>query len=99
MIRPVPCAVFLLLSHPQKSMILMRLVSATPCPRRLPDRGDVNLVANPHFEGIANNRKMGQLAAAKDWDHFGEGFEVRRMRAAALLFYYLFILYLLFVWR
>ena len=73
-------------------MLLMRLVSATPCPRRLPDRGDVNLVANSHFEGIANNRKMGQLAAAKDWDHFGEGFEVRRPFLICCLFYLIYYL-------
>lgn len=58
-------------------MLLMRIMAETPCPRRMPQGENVNMVSNPHFEGLDSGRKMGQLAAAKDWGNFGKGFEVR----------------------
>jgi len=62
----------------QKSMLLMRIMAETPCPRRMPQGENVNMVSNPHFEGLDSGRKMGQLAAAKDWGNFGKGFEIKR---------------------
>uniref|UniRef100_A0A061R7S5 Glycosyl transferase family 2 n=1 Tax=Tetraselmis sp. GSL018 TaxID=582737 RepID=A0A061R7S5_9CHLO len=63
----------------EKSMLLMRLVATSPCPRMLNQRASsVNMVANPHFEGSGSSRRMGQVAPAKEWEQFGKGFEVRR---------------------
>jgi hypothetical protein len=44
----------------------------------MPQGENVNMVSNSYFEGLDSGRKMGQLAAAKDWHTFGQGFEIKR---------------------